>query len=174
MKGKWQGHEWGRKWRRSSALYCRLQLMKILRQVQGTLQSIPSFPLYRLKYMIWFCRTGVMIWWCFVSCSQAADCAGTLFVFHTSLPIAEAPGKLKNREDKKLIGTDKEKVNAIAARINQLRIFSPTHSSPSRVVHSLCFRHRQDSTTTWQRTVLPRAAAWIFSSSLISMWMLLR
>lgn len=31
-------------------------------------------------------------------------------MFHTSLPIAEAPGKLKNREDKKLIGTDKEKV----------------------------------------------------------------
>lgn len=32
-------------------------------------------------------------------------------MFHTSLPIAEAPGKLKNREDKKLIGTDKEKVS---------------------------------------------------------------
>lgn len=47
-----------------------------------------------------------------VSLSQAADCAGKLFVFHTSLPIAEAPGKLKNREDKKLIGTDKEKVNS--------------------------------------------------------------
>ncbi|XP_029933101.1 protein transport protein Sec24C isoform X2 [Myripristis murdjan] len=40
---------------------------------------------------------------------KAADCAGKLFIFHTSLPIAEAPGKLKNREDKKLIGTDKEK-----------------------------------------------------------------
>ncbi|KAI3365115.1 hypothetical protein L3Q82_010226, partial [Scortum barcoo] len=40
---------------------------------------------------------------------KAADCAGKLFVFHTALPIAEAPGKLKNREDKKLIGTDKEK-----------------------------------------------------------------
>ncbi|XP_068161056.1 protein transport protein Sec24C isoform X2 [Antennarius striatus] len=40
---------------------------------------------------------------------KAADCAGKLFVFHTSLPIAEAPGKLKNREDRKLIGTDKEK-----------------------------------------------------------------
>lgn len=45
-----------------------------------------------------------------LSLLQAADCAGKLFVFHTSLPIAEAPGKLKNREDKKLIGTDKEKV----------------------------------------------------------------
>ncbi|KAL4641164.1 protein transport protein Sec24C isoform X1 [Arapaima gigas] len=41
---------------------------------------------------------------------KAADCAGKVFVFHSSLPIAEAPGKLKNREDKKLIGTDKEKV----------------------------------------------------------------
>ncbi|KAK1881281.1 Protein transport protein Sec24C, partial [Dissostichus eleginoides] len=40
---------------------------------------------------------------------KAADCSGKLFVFHTSLPIAEAPGKLKNREDKKLVGTDKEK-----------------------------------------------------------------
>uniref|UniRef100_A0A6Q2XG72 SEC24 homolog C, COPII coat complex component n=1 Tax=Esox lucius TaxID=8010 RepID=A0A6Q2XG72_ESOLU len=40
---------------------------------------------------------------------KAADCAGKLFVFHSSLPIAEAPGKLKNREDKKLVGTDKEK-----------------------------------------------------------------
>ncbi|CAL9699325.1 unnamed protein product [Knipowitschia caucasica] len=40
---------------------------------------------------------------------KAADCAGKLLIFHTSLPIAEAPGKLKNREDKKLVGTDKEK-----------------------------------------------------------------
>lgn len=43
-------------------------------------------------------------------CLQAADCAGKLFIFHTSLPISEAPGKLKNREDKKQVGTDKEKV----------------------------------------------------------------
>uniref|UniRef100_A0A8C3DWL9 SEC24 homolog C, COPII coat complex component n=1 Tax=Corvus moneduloides TaxID=1196302 RepID=A0A8C3DWL9_CORMO len=40
---------------------------------------------------------------------KAAECAGKLFVFHTSLPIAEAPGKLKNRDDRKLINTDKEK-----------------------------------------------------------------
>lgn len=40
---------------------------------------------------------------------KAADCAGKLFIFHTSLPIAEAPGKLKNRDDRKLINTDKEK-----------------------------------------------------------------
>ncbi|XP_053168134.1 protein transport protein Sec24C isoform X2 [Hemicordylus capensis] len=40
---------------------------------------------------------------------KAAECAGKLFIFHTSLPIAEAPGKLKNRDDKKLINTEKEK-----------------------------------------------------------------
>lgn len=27
------------------------------------------------------------------------------------MPTAEAPGKLKNRDDKKLVGTDKEKVS---------------------------------------------------------------
>ncbi|XP_029824250.2 protein transport protein Sec24C isoform X3 [Ixodes scapularis] len=40
---------------------------------------------------------------------KAAECAGKLFVFHTSLPIADAPGKLKNRDDRKLLSTDKEK-----------------------------------------------------------------
>ncbi|VVC37865.1 Sec23/Sec24, trunk domain,Sec23/Sec24 beta-sandwich,ADF-H/Gelsolin-like domain,Zinc finger [Cinara cedri] len=40
---------------------------------------------------------------------KKADCCGKLFVFHSSLPIAEAPGKLKNREDRKLLATDKEK-----------------------------------------------------------------
>ncbi|NWU62604.1 SC24C protein, partial [Pterocles burchelli] len=40
---------------------------------------------------------------------KEAECAGKLFIFHTSLPIAEAPGKLKNRDDRKLISTDKEK-----------------------------------------------------------------
>src|SRR3954464_11679153 len=38
------------------------------------------------------------------------DRAGKLFIFHTSLPTMEAPGQLKNREDRKLLGTDKEKV----------------------------------------------------------------
>jgi len=32
------------------------------------------------------------------------------------LPIAEAPGKLKNREDRKLLATDKEKT--ILSKIN--------------------------------------------------------
>ncbi|GAB6028512.1 hypothetical protein CHUAL_002663 [Chamberlinius hualienensis] len=40
---------------------------------------------------------------------KAADRCGKLFVFHSSLPIADAPGKLKNRDDRKLLGTEKEK-----------------------------------------------------------------
>nr|CAD7573175.1 unnamed protein product [Timema californicum] len=40
---------------------------------------------------------------------DASNCAGKLLVFHSSLPIAEAPGKLKNRDDRKLLGTEKEK-----------------------------------------------------------------
>ncbi|XP_074619307.1 protein transport protein Sec24C-like isoform X2 [Acropora palmata] len=40
---------------------------------------------------------------------KAAGVSGKLFVFHSSLPISEAPGKLKNREDRKLLGSDKEK-----------------------------------------------------------------
>ena len=42
---------------------------------------------------------------------QAAGISGKLFVFHSSLPVAEAPGKLKNREDRKLLGSEKEKVS---------------------------------------------------------------
>lgn len=40
---------------------------------------------------------------------KASESVGKLLVFQSSLPIAEAPGKLKNREDRKLLGTDKEK-----------------------------------------------------------------
>lgn len=40
----------------------------------------------------------------------SAKCNGKLFIFHTSLPSAHAPGQLKsNRDDRKLLGTDKEK-----------------------------------------------------------------
>ncbi|CAF0921718.1 unnamed protein product [Didymodactylos carnosus] len=38
-----------------------------------------------------------------------AGCVGKIYVFSTTLPIAVAPGKLTNRDDKKLLGTDKEK-----------------------------------------------------------------
>jgi len=40
---------------------------------------------------------------------SSANRNGKLFVFHTNLPTFEAPGRLKNREDRKLLGTDKEK-----------------------------------------------------------------
>ena len=40
---------------------------------------------------------------------KAAECAGKLLVFHSSLPIAEAPGRLKSRDERKLLGTEKEK-----------------------------------------------------------------
>ncbi|XP_062899637.1 protein transport protein Sec24D [Mobula hypostoma] len=41
---------------------------------------------------------------------KAAECSGKLFIFQSSLPTAEAPGKLRNRDDRKLVNTDKEKV----------------------------------------------------------------
>ncbi|XP_046852645.1 protein transport protein Sec24D-like isoform X2 [Xenia sp. Carnegie-2017] len=40
---------------------------------------------------------------------QSAGISGKLLVFHTTLPVSEAPGKLKNREDRKLLSSDKEK-----------------------------------------------------------------
>lgn len=40
---------------------------------------------------------------------KAADTSGQLLVFHTTLPSYNAPGKLINRDDRKLLGTDKEK-----------------------------------------------------------------
>ncbi|KAG5848144.1 hypothetical protein ANANG_G00095280 [Anguilla anguilla] len=44
-----------------------------------------------------------------VEALKAAECSGKLFIFHSSMPTAEAPGKLRNRDDRKLINTDKEK-----------------------------------------------------------------
>ena len=46
---------------------------------------------------------------------RSADRTGKLFIFHTSLPTLEAPGQLKNREDRKVLGTDKEKTMLTAA-----------------------------------------------------------
>ncbi|WKY05978.1 hypothetical protein Q1695_006296 [Nippostrongylus brasiliensis] len=40
---------------------------------------------------------------------QSADRVGKLMVFTTSLPTVEAPGKLKARNERNLLGTDKEK-----------------------------------------------------------------
>lgn len=44
---------------------------------------------------------------------KTAECAGKVLIFHTTLPIADAPGKLKNRDDRKLLGTDKEKTTLV-------------------------------------------------------------
>lgn len=43
---------------------------------------------------------------------KAANRCGKLFVLHSCLPTADAPGKLKHREDRHAVGTDKEKVIA--------------------------------------------------------------
>ncbi|CAF0738073.1 unnamed protein product [Didymodactylos carnosus] len=47
---------------------------------------------------------------------KGAGRVGKLYIFSTTLPIAVAPGKLANRDDKKLLGTDKEKI--ILAPVN--------------------------------------------------------
>uniref|UniRef100_A0A8C5IBB4 Protein transport protein Sec24D n=1 Tax=Gouania willdenowi TaxID=441366 RepID=A0A8C5IBB4_GOUWI len=44
-----------------------------------------------------------------VEAFKAAECSGKLFIFHSSMPTADAPGRLKNRDDKKLVNTEKEK-----------------------------------------------------------------
>jgi len=44
-----------------------------------------------------------------VEALKASECAGKILLFNSSLPVAEAPGKLKNRDDRKVLGTDKEK-----------------------------------------------------------------
>ncbi|GMS95354.1 hypothetical protein PENTCL1PPCAC_17529 [Pristionchus entomophagus] len=40
---------------------------------------------------------------------KCADRVGKVFVLTSTMPLAEAPGKLKMREDRKLLGTEKEK-----------------------------------------------------------------
>ena len=40
---------------------------------------------------------------------KAANMTGKMIVFHHNLPVASAPGQLKNRDDRKTLGTDKEK-----------------------------------------------------------------
>lgn len=40
---------------------------------------------------------------------KASECSGKLLIFHSSLPTSNAPGRLQNREDRKLLGGEKEK-----------------------------------------------------------------
>lgn len=46
---------------------------------------------------------------------RAANCSGKLYVLHANLPVGEAPGKLKHRDDRRLIGTEKEKVGVLVS-----------------------------------------------------------
>ena len=55
---------------------------------------------------------------------RSSNRPGKLFVFHSSLPSAEAPGKLKGRDDRNLLGTDKEKVSFVIMKI----VFIDCHS----------------------------------------------
>jgi protein transport protein SEC24 len=49
---------------------------------------------------------------------KGANCTGKIYVFSTTLPITVAPGKLSNRDDKKLLGTEKEKT--LLAPVNNI------------------------------------------------------
>merc|ERR1712048_33447 len=65
-------------------------------------------------------ETEVLLGPAIVAGTEALKCAGIggkLLIFHSSLPMTEAPGKLKNREDRKLLGTDKEKNSSWSSRI---------------------------------------------------------
>jgi protein transport protein SEC24 len=44
-----------------------------------------------------------------VEALKSAKLCGKLFVFHTNMPNSLAPGQLKSRDDKKVLGTEKEK-----------------------------------------------------------------
>ena len=45
---------------------------------------------------------------------KSAERSGKLIIFHTSMPSCEAPGKLKNRDDRSALGTEKEKVGSLS------------------------------------------------------------
>ena len=45
---------------------------------------------------------------------KAANRPGKVIMFHSALPVAPGPGQLKNREDKKLLNTDKVSVRFLA------------------------------------------------------------
>ena len=59
---------------------------------------------FLLLYPLQILETRVCRLICNFFLLQAANCAGKLIVFHHNLPVAEAPGKLKNRDDRKVLG----------------------------------------------------------------------
>lgn len=72
-----------------------------------------SFLNFKLHTSVWFSFSDLYSLSSSSSSLQAAECSGKLFIFHSSMPTAEAPGKLKNRDDKKLVNTEKEKVSNV-------------------------------------------------------------
>ncbi len=66
---------------------------------------------------------------------KAAECVGKLLVFHSSLPIAEAPGRLKSRDERKLLGTNKEKT---VSRLKPYFTTSWARSAPNSGAGSIC------------------------------------
>ena len=65
--------------------------------------------LHRYNEIFWKVILTTYIIQAGVEALKAAECAGKILLFNSSLPVADAPGKLKNRDDRKLLGTDKEK-----------------------------------------------------------------
>lgn len=85
------------------------------------------------------------------------------------MPTAEAPGKLKNRDDKKLVNTDKEKVSRSLGGVQLLQpelLRNKVLFCCSRPCSSL----RKVCTSSCPRSAWPRAAAWTSSSSPASTW----
>lgn len=85
------------------------------------------------------------------------------------MPTAEAPGKLKNRDDKKVVNTEKEKVRTslCAAELSSARAFNPPLLfCSSRPCSSL----RKECMSSCPKSVWRRAAAWTSSSSRASTW----
>lgn len=81
-------------------------------------------------------------------------------MFHSSLPIAEAPGKLKNRDDRKLLGTEKEKtvlgkfsshnIQFLCATILYVQCFSVTGHSVCSLLHKvICVIFISHITAQW-------------------------
>ena len=78
-------------------------------QREASLLASPvSIAAYRCTVITrWYYNPSLSL--CGCSLPQAANCSGRLFVFNSSLPTGAAPGALKNRDDRKVLGSDKEK-----------------------------------------------------------------
>ena len=82
---------------------------------------------------------------------KSAGCPGKLFIFHTSLPISEAPGKLKNRDDRKLLGTEKEKVSIVCVPSQGARILNPWLSFAKCLQNPRSLPYRKSTFQSFER-----------------------